>query len=322
MSMESLTERYMRERNSLISGLEAWEKRLRAAAVTIDPNAVVSGRVKTFRSVLGKAYRKPGKVRTWEEFGDLVALKAIFPTAEGVNKFTAWLNAQERWDPRLDEKTAAPDELKYQAKQFDLSAPDVVDSAGSAIKIEVQVRTAASDAWYVVDHRLRYKGLVELPDELRRKLLRLIVLTELFDEEVQAVTERQVEMPEYAAARLYDQLMRLSDSLFEGHVRTSRPEGLLELLVQAYPDEDLDTLSGRIESFVRGREDALIRLIRQHHFGSSSFIESRDWLYYEPEVLMIAERAINRRALLKGAISGSDFEATIVPMINEFRTIM
>lgn len=319
--VSSLTARYLQEEAALHSALDEWMERLARNARRFDSGATVSGRVKSYRSFLGKAYRKAGAVRTWEQFGDLVALKAIFPTRQGVDSFSDWLNGQHAWSPSLDEKEGSPSELKYQAKQFDLCADDITDSAGTPIKIEVQVRTAASDAWYVVDHRLQYKGMVELTSDLKRKLNRLIVLTELFDEEVDAVIKQQATLPEYAAARLYESLVKLSESLSDGYVRTTRPEGLLELILMAYTELEIGSVGPELDTFAESHRDELAEIITQHHHGSANFLEERDWIYYEPEALLIAERAVHKPALLRSAVDGSDFQTVIEPMIDVFRTL-
>lgn len=321
MTTASLTEKYDRERPYLESALATWTDRLQVIARDIDPASVVSGRVKSYRSMIGKAYRKPGRRRDWKEFGDLVALKAVFPTKPGVDAFTEALNEIDDWTPRLDRKESGPDELKYKSMQFDLSAPDIVDSEGLPIEIEVQVRTAVSDAWYVVDHRLKYKGVVDLPGDLKRKLSRLIVLTELFDEEVEAVLNRQVELPDYAVARLYESLMKLSESLLNGQTHTSRPEGLLELMLTAYPNGEIDNLQDRIGSFADTHQDELRRIFAQHQYGSPQFVEERDWIYYEPEALLVAERSVAKPRLLRSALENSDFEPFIEPMIDNFRLL-
>lgn len=321
MSIASLTERYFAERSALDAALSAWKSQISIGARKFDSGAIVSGRVKSYRSVLGKAYRSAGTVRAWSEFGDLVALKAVFPTTRGVTEFSEWILEQAGWCPSLDEKPGLPSDLKYQAKQFDLVSAEIKDSEGQPLRIEVQVRTAVSDAWYVVDHRLQYKGIVELPSDLKRKLNRLIVLAELFDEEVEAVLTRQVELPEYGVARLYDELIRLSEELFDGHTRTSRPEGLLELVLSAYNEEELEFLEASIKSFAAANGASLQGIITRHLHGSDSFVEHRDWIYYEPEVVLIAERASVKPSLLKATISGSDFEQFITPMISEFKTI-
>ena len=313
-----ISERYSAERPHLKDALKWWKNALRPAALSIDQGAIVSGRVKTHRSVIGKIYRATGVVRTWESLGDLVALKVVFPTDRGVNEFATWLDNQRRWSPKLDEKLGQPAELKYRSKQFDLVSDECLDSRGEPIKIEVQVRSAVADAWYVVDHRLRYKGIVTLPENLERKLLRLIVFTELFDEEIEAVISQQAGLPEYAVAQLYEQITRSYDELVDGYAKTSRPEALLECLMQAYVDDEMDNLPGQIQGFVAEHGTKLKEVIDDHLHGSPSFLEVKDWLYYEPECLLIAERSFTRPAKLRAAIANSDFEMLIEPMISEF----
>lgn len=320
MDTADISQRYAEERTTLEEALRLWRSQIEDAAREFDLSVMVSGRVKSYRSVLGKVRRKPGVVRTWDSLGDLVALKAVFPTNRAAQKFTGWVDEQERWTPQLDTKPSAPDELKYQSMQFDLTDPHITDSRGVPLKIELQVRTAAADAWYVVDHRLRYKGTVDLPDDLKRKLLRLIVLTELFDDEVEAVLTNQAELPEYAAARLYERITAEADRLTGGFASGSRPEGLLELLLQAYTPQEIDQLDGRLTAFLTEHSEGLRAVIADHTFGSDAFVEDRDWLYYEPESLLIAERALTRPAMLTARCKGADFEYLIESMATEFKS--
>jgi ppGpp synthetase/RelA/SpoT-type nucleotidyltranferase len=322
LSASTVSERYFAELPALKSSLSWWLEKLDLAARAIDPSAVISGRVKSHRSTLGKIYRRGGVARSGESLGDLVALKAIFPTKRGVDEFTEWLSGQSQWLPHLDVKQSAPDELKYQSKQFDLASDETIDSTGAPIKIEVQVRTAVADAWYVVDHRLRYKGTVALPDARERKLFRLIVLTELFDEEVEAVYTSQAALSEYAVARLYESLTIEADELIDGYAKSSRPEALLELVLGAYKDSELPDLQSEIGIFLAEYDDRVRLIVKDHLHDSSNFVEDRDWLYYEPETLLIAERALNKPALILDRIRGSDFEPVLTPMINEFASLL
>jgi ppGpp synthetase/RelA/SpoT-type nucleotidyltranferase len=314
----TVSERYFHELPQLKASLELWKDLVRRGADLFDVGALVDGRVKSHRSVLGKVYRR-AKPRTWESLGDLVAIKAVFATQRGADQFTDWVNLQESWHPRLDVRRSDADRLSYQSYQYDLWSDQSVDSTGAPVKVELQVRTAAADAWYVVDHRLRYKGAVALPSDLERKLFRLIVLTELFDEEVEAVIERQASLPEYGVARLYESLVREVDEVIDGHAKASRPEGLLELVLSAYTDEEVAAVESVVGQFVDANRPKLREVVMGHLHESQAFVESRDWIYYEPEALLIAERALNRPALLKDRIRGSDFEEVLLAMVAEFQ---
>lgn len=54
---------------------------------------------------------------------------------------------------------------------------------------EVQIRTALQHAWAAVDHKLRYKTLEDVPDDLKRNLYRLSALFELADEQFAALRD-------------------------------------------------------------------------------------------------------------------------------------
>ncbi|MDO8122669.1 hypothetical protein Q6346_15275 [Isoptericola sp. b490] len=314
----TLTERYRQERPALESALSVWRADLEELAEKVDRNSFVDGRVKSHRSVIGKVYRAPGVVRPWESLGDLVALKAVFPTMRGVEEFTASLCARDAWNPDLDDRKTAPDRLGYAAKQIDLWRADVIDTRGEPVKIEVQVRTAAADAWYVVDHRLRYKGIVELPDELQRKLLRLTVFAELFDQEVESIVEAQASLGEYAVARAYELSMNLIDELTDGLAKASRPEALFETLLTSYDSDELVRLEQIVGDFVTSNRTVLSHVIRRHRYDAEAFVEERDRLYSEPEAVLIAERALQRPAMLRGALMGSNYEGLVTPMIAAF----
>src|SRR5690606_359864 len=92
MSAVTISERYFQELPRLRAALRIWREEVEVGATALDASAVVSGRVKTHRSVLGKVYRK-GKPRSWESLGDLVALKAVFPTERGMLQFTEQVEA-------------------------------------------------------------------------------------------------------------------------------------------------------------------------------------------------------------------------------------
>jgi putative GTP pyrophosphokinase len=58
-------------------------------------------------------------------------------------------------------------------------------SAFCKFKIEVQIRSIVQDAWSEIDHKLKYKR--SIPDELKRRVIRLAALFELADQEFSAI---------------------------------------------------------------------------------------------------------------------------------------
>lgn len=322
MSVNILSDRYQAEAPFLLQGLKDWKDKLRSLARSIDHNVVVDGRVKQLHSVLGKAYKNgPDSPRSWESFGDLVALKVVFPTRAGSDAFTDALEARAKEDgffTKLDRRVSKPDELAYAANQFDLCDEALKDSTGSGIKVEVQVRTVAGDAWYMIDHRLRYKGATELTDEMERRVLRLIVLAELFDSEVDSLIRDVQDLESAQLAGLFSEIRKIFSEFTSLYTKAARPEGLFEQLVSAYPEAEREDLAERIRNLLAEDGDRLKQVMGDHTFGSSNFVERYDWLYMQPESLLVADLA-RRPRMLASAVRGSDFEYMIMPMIDHLK---
>lgn len=324
MSANALTERYSEELEHLKLALSQWQQKLECLAKPIDPNVQVSGRYKKLQSLLVKAYKKdPENPRAWADFGDLVALKVIFPTMAGAESFTQLLldhSDENGIECSLDRRRPEPDKLEYSSDQFDLSDQTICDSHGQGFKVEVQVRTVVSDAWYMIDHRLRYKNPTELPSNLERRVLRLIALAELFDEEVSSLVNDVSDFEEKSEAGKFNRVNKLFMDFTGRYTSPARPAGLFETLLSAYKDYERDhiesTLQQHLESGGLGAHYKAV--IEQHQPGADDFVEKYDWLYLEPESLLIAHLAQKPR-FLKSIIENSDFERIVLAMADELK---
>jgi putative GTP pyrophosphokinase len=64
-------------------------------------------------------------------------------------------------------------------------------------QFEVQIRSIVQDAWSEIDHKLKYKR--QIPDTLKRRIIRLAALFELADQEFVAVKDETERLQEVAA---------------------------------------------------------------------------------------------------------------------------
>ncbi|WP_426734429.1 hypothetical protein [Glutamicibacter sp. 2E12] len=324
MSANELTSRYEEEIEYLKSGLVVWQSNLEQLAKSVDPNVHVDGRYKKLPSLLAKAYKKnPTNPRQWDTFHDLVALKAIFPTQSGAREFTDLLESHAKENNfycHLDRRRPEPDKLEYSADQFDLSDPKILDSRGDALKIEVQVRTAVSDAWYIIDHRLNYKNPTDLPDNLQRRVLRLIALAELFDEEVSSLISDVSNYEERVESGKFNKVNELFRSLTKNYSTPARPEGLFFTLLQGYSEDDRENIESALKSHLEesGLGDHYMSVVELHSPGAVDFVEQYDWLYMQPESLLIADLAQQPRRLA-ALIENSDFERIVTSMANDLK---
>jgi putative GTP pyrophosphokinase len=67
-------------------------------------------------------------------------------------------------------------------------------------QFEIQIRSIVQDAWSEVDHKLKYKR--QIPDTLKRTIIRLAALFELADQEFGAVREETARLEEIATEKL------------------------------------------------------------------------------------------------------------------------
>lgn len=319
-SVNVLSDRYMEELPHLQVGLDQWKENLLKLAHEIDPNAHVDGRVKKLPSLLTKAYKNgPENARPWEAFGDLVALKAIFPTVGGAAAFSDLLESEcqtRSISCELDRRRPSPEKLEYSSDQFDLCDPEICDGQGNGLKVEVQVRTVAGDAWYMIDHRLRYKNATKLPSDLQRRVLRLIVLTELFDSEVASLIKDVNKFESETSAGLFNKVRKIFTDFTQSHAPALKPEGLFEILLSVYSEDDRKTLDAKIQDLVSQDGDRIRKVFSEHAYGAEDYVEKYDWLYMQPEALLVADLARKPR-LLASAVANTDFDLIVNNMADE-----
>lgn len=321
-SVNILSDRYTEELPNLEAGLIQWKENLLRLAEQIDPNAHIDGRVKKLPSLLTKAYKNgPENARTWDAFGDLVALKAIFPTVGGAEAFTNLLESDCRTQNiscELDRRRPSPEKLEYSSDQFDLCDPEIRDGLGNGLKVEVQVRTVSGDAWYMIDHRLRYKNATKLPGDLQRRVLRLIVLTELFDSEVDSLIKDVNTFESKTSAGLFNKLRKIFSEFTESHAPALKPEGLFEILLSVYSEDDQKALEEKLQQLIDHDGARIRKVISEHTYGADNYVEKYDWLYMQPEALLVADLARKPR-LLASAVANTDFDQLVNNMAEELR---
>jgi hypothetical protein len=184
---------------------------------------------------------------------------------------------------------------------------DTTDYVGQPIPCEIQIRTRAQDAWAVISHKLSYKGVITPPKKMRRLIDRLTVVVEMFDDEVHRLFKKRARLPMYRTAVALEHL----EDKYEG--LTGDPaEGALDLtimasLLEAYSDDEKSRFESIVDDFCESSTD-LRELILAHSVTSERYDDHVDWLFTQPEVLAVLERATNRRYMLLAAVVDTDLE--------------
>lgn len=238
--------------------------------------------------------------KTPAEVGDCAGVRVVLPYESQIQEVERLLRERFTLIRREQKRDAlAYNEVGYLGVHLDLRlrATDPEVERFGTRPFELQLRTIAQAAWAEVSHEQLYKPPADVPDELKRRIYRLVALVELFDNEVAAFTSEATSTPGYQEASALGQLERELRERFGvlsiGDRRISRE--LAAALVPLYGATSPETLY----------EDTLAAWVDEHESDLRVQLErgrqARHPLIGQPEVLIIFERLDNAPAALSEA---------------------
>ncbi|MCH1867093.1 GTP pyrophosphokinase family protein [Nocardioides sp. CFH 31398] len=298
---------YRESRPLLDAALEGYKADLEAIVRRV-PDTLVVGRVKTARSLVRKL--RDGR-RSWESVTDKVGLRVICTAPSDVRAIDDLIQSGP-WTVAKREKKSGngPQELFYPGLHFDVHRDDIRDHLDGPIFCEIQVRTRAQDAWAVASHKLTYKGPLKLSKRMQRAVVRLTALVELFDEEISRAFKKRAKLPNYRPALISEYLDDKYEALCEEVADAAQDLEIVKTLLGSYDEDELPQLESIVDKFVES-ETGLGQLIRDHLVHSVNYSDRSDWLFTQPEVLLVLERCHSRPYLLLEATSESDLEDVV-----------
>lgn len=316
MDFGVLTEKYLGEhaRYQKLAGFVAdhLNRQLREACVKHE----MAHRAKDVPNFVKKAIKK-GYGDPWDEIRDkagvrvLVPYHDLTPRVSEVVRDTFTVTHEE--DKRLG---LAPDQLGYLGIHFEVVVPDAVLGGANAdlsgLICEIQVHTRVQNAWSEVSHELIYKPTGEVDADVKRRILRLVALAELFDEEVRRAKSELVTTAGYREAAMLHELERIFLPLAKREYDHELSIDVLNIVKNAYTETELDTFPNLIDTFVDAQRDTL-RIIYERYEDDATAHP----LLFQPEALAIYERASNRGALLKERWLESGWDMTILDRLTE-----
>ena len=253
----------------------------------------VEGRAKSTGSVVGKAMRKPDRYGDLSEFGDLAATRALVPFLSDVGPLAQEICGHPGFTVIQDDnKRRKPDALQYQARHMELEVnwsyfrPE--EMPPSKVRCEVQIQTLAQSLWASTSHLVTYKR-DSLADDVQLRVNRLIVLCELFDDEIEAARSLALRSVDLVALIAYD-LDRYYATI------TGTPTGgdaTLEFvgsLIDALEPEERETYPATLERFVSDFGERLELLLTRDPEARKN-----PW-FLRPEALFAFERLTTRPA--------------------------
>lgn len=139
-----------------------------------NPIQYIDYRVKNPQSILGKMRRNHLELNAetlWNEISDIAGIRVICSYIDDIYAIAEMLIKQD--DIVLLEKKdyiQNPKESGYRSLHLIIETPVFLSDTKRFVKVEVQIRTIAMDFWASLEHQLRYKADIDIPDRVREKL--------------------------------------------------------------------------------------------------------------------------------------------------------
>lgn len=312
-------DRYASEQGRYRRAALAVAGEIRQIAREIGVYARVEGREKSLDSFVKKAITKPYE-RPWEDTTDKAGARAIVADPSKLYPLVEALEA--RWhgrlcEPRNDRSLELDDRVfDYSGVHLQVVAPSE-DTDVEPIECEVQVRTAAQDAWSVLSHQFLYKPAVELPRASRRAMYRLVALVEVFDEEVKRTVATTRADPDYPQGRLLHDAERAFFQVAAWDYDRELTHHVLDVAVRAVPPLEQATYGDRLLEFVGDHRDRITTWLADYGPGSGLEGSTRYALVSQPEALVLIERSEHAEMLLASVIdeAGPDMRRLVAPVL-------
>ena len=150
-------------------------------------------RIKTLDSFTRKIKIKKDKYKNpLEEMTDILGIRIITYYREDVDSILKLLKENFKID--YQNSTNKLQSLKYNEMGY-LSLHYICKHKSSQknlygcgdFKFEIQIRTALQHIWAQIDHQLRYKTLINIPNKVQRKLFRISAMLESIDDEFDSI---------------------------------------------------------------------------------------------------------------------------------------
>lgn len=281
------------------------------------PYAHIKVRAKEISSFV-KKLRKYGD-DCWEKTTDKVGAQLVVYTLDAVQRLYAVLKAgvegleyvgeTDKSPSRRDPKVFGYSGLHVQMRFLDVTASD-----DELIECEIQLRTQTQDAWAHLEHGLVYKPVIDPSPKIARKIERLSVLVEIFDEEVNSMIAELERDPRYDSALLLHEAERWFLTFV---TEPGEQELSLEVINQVKSSIGIDQLADypqTLAAFVAEHRAQIENALREYGVGSPYAGEFNYVLFSQPESLILWERIQNARLALTRSVRASEIAPAVAAL--------
>jgi ppGpp synthetase/RelA/SpoT-type nucleotidyltranferase len=316
-SYDDARQRYVAEFSAFSAAAGSISDCLEQVARLAGVHAAIDAREKTVSSFIKKLHVKGASYSDpWRDVTDKLGARVIVETLGDLAKVRAIFEDVARCPVhvlRIEDKSEEADEaiLFYPGVHIQVEVPGVTTSDGESIECEIQLRTKAQDLWSVPSHKLIYKPVLDPESETKRRILRLSVLVEIFDEEVERAMTEVASMPGYAEARL---LAAAESHYFTFVGEPGEHELSLEVLGHlsvVIRDRKIEDYPAALDEFVATHREKLALAYEQFGPYSDSASEGAYWLVSQPESIIVWHLIETAPMHLASIISGTDLVETV-----------
>lgn len=245
----------------------------------------ISYRTKEIQSLIKKIQKKSKeKEYTYDDLRDKLGVRIICPFLSDLDivdlllKDSFVIRKEEKKKDNIDFNR-----LDYQSNHYDVSIKSsIIEYEDINFIFEIQVRTMNQHAWANSAHILYYKQDIELPNDMKHKIYRLLSLYELADEEFLKVNEYLKKHKEDLVYRL---LRRLEGKIYKYALTDFDRELSLEqmpIILDFFTEEEQQSIDTDIESFIYTNDRKI-----QHIFDDNRDRYAELPFLTQPEIFVI-----------------------------------
>jgi putative GTP pyrophosphokinase len=139
-----------------------------------NPIQYIDYRIKSPQSILEKMKRNHLEMSAqslWNNICDVAGIRVVCSYINDIYAIAGMLTRQD--DVILLQQKdyiKNPKESGYRSLHLIIETPVFLSDKKHMVKVEVQIRTIAMDFWASLEHQLRYKADVDVPDSVRERL--------------------------------------------------------------------------------------------------------------------------------------------------------
>lgn len=167
--------------------------------------------------------------------------------------------------------------------------PEEIDETSRAfadLSCEIQIHTCAQHAWSETTHELIYKPVGSTPLHLKRAAVRLVALTELFDNEISRVRQEIMSMPDFKDDQVFARLERAFYRLTHAagiDIDKQLSVQVIGQLMPLYGDNTSDQVGNELDTFAADQHDKLEHVYERYRNDD----RTESLFMHQPESLMV-----------------------------------